>query len=96
MQLILRTSLFWDTDIKLMDLQKHHKFIIERTVMRGLKEEFEQVLQYYGWETVRNTVVSARYLDKYSLSFCSAIFEVPKNDFRCYKLEQSNPGHWNY
>jgi hypothetical protein len=96
MQLILRTSLFWDTDIKLMDLQKHHKFIIERTVMRGLKEEFEQVLKYYGWETVRNTVVSARYLDKYSLSFCSAIFEVPKNDFRCYKLEQSNPGHWNY
>ena len=96
MKIELRPSLFWDTDIQQMDLQRHKKFIIERTLMRGMKEEFDMVLNFYGWETVKETVVTARYLDKYSLSFCSAIFAVPKTEFRCYKLAQLNPGHWNY
>ncbi|MFN0216671.1 MAG: DUF6922 domain-containing protein [Saprospiraceae bacterium] len=96
MKLELRPSLFWDTDLSKMDLQKHRKFIIERTLMRGMKEEFDLILKFYGWDTVKESVVTARYLDKYSLSFCSVIFEVPKTEFRCYKLAQSNPGHWNY
>lgn len=96
MKMELRPSLFWDSDVSKMDLQTHQKFIIERTLMRGMKEEFDAVLTFYGWETVRQTVVNARYLDKYSLSFCSVIFEVPKTEFRCYKLAQLNPGHWNF
>jgi hypothetical protein len=34
----LRPSLFWDTDIKTMDLQKHKQQIIERTLMRGMMD----------------------------------------------------------
>jgi hypothetical protein len=94
--LTLRPSLFWDTDVQTMDLVKHKKSIIERTLMRGAKEEFDQVLQYYGWENVRQTVLSARYLDKYSLSFCSVLFDTPKTEFRCYKLAQLNPGPWDF
>jgi hypothetical protein len=96
MHIQLRPSLFWDTDIKTVDLEKHKKSVIERTLMRGTKEEFDLVLQYYGWEVVKETALSARYLDKYSLAFCSVIFDVPKTEFRCYKLAQLNPGHWDY
>ncbi len=96
MELQLRPSLFWDTDVKTIDLEKHKKSVIERTLMRGFKEEFDLVLKYYGWETVKEVVVHARYLDKYSLAFCAALFDIPKSEFRCYKLEQLNPGHWDY
>lgn len=96
MHLQLRPSLFWDTDIKTVDLEKHKKSIIERTLMRGTKDEFDLVLKYYGWETVKETALAARYLDKYSLAFCSVIFDLSKTDFRCYKLAQLNPGHWDY
>jgi hypothetical protein len=41
-------------------------------------------------------VLNARWLDKKTLSFCSAIFETDKTEFRCYKLAQLNPGHWDY
>lgn len=96
MQPILRPSLFWDTDISKLDLQRHRKAVVERTLMRGTKEEFDVVLRYYGWETVRRIVLEARYLDKYSLAFCSVLFQVPKTEFRCYKLAQSNPTHWDF
>ncbi len=54
MHIQLRPSLFWDTDIKTVDLEKHKKSVIERTLMRGTKEEFDLVLQYYGWDKARN------------------------------------------
>jgi len=40
---------------------------------------------------VKNTLLHIRYPGKVTLSFCSAIFEVPKTEFRCYKLA-SEPG----
>jgi len=96
MSLQLRPSLFWDTDVTKIDLQKHRASVIERTLSRGTKEEFDLLLKHYGWEVVKETVLQLRYLDKYSLAFCSVIFGVPKTEFRCYKLAQSNPTHWAY
>ncbi len=96
MQLQLRPSLFWDANLATLDPQKHKAQVIERTLMRGTKQEFDLVLQYYSWETVKKIALAARYLDKYTLSFCSVIFDTPKTEFRCYKLAQLNPGHWDY
>ena len=33
-------------------------------------------------------------LQKHKL--CSALFEKPITEFRCYKRVQSNPQHWDY
>ncbi len=96
MELNLRPSLFWDVDVKTIDLQKHRLSVIERTAMRGRMDEFRNMVQYYGKETVKDTLLHARYLDKRTLSYCSVIFDVPITEFRCYKLAQLNPGHWDY
>lgn len=79
-----------------IDLQKHRKQVIERIMMRGRMEEFLEMMRYYGRDAVREVVLNARHLDKYTLAFCSAIFEIPVTEFRCYKLAQSNPTHWDY
>ena len=96
MQLVLRPALFWDVNIADVDFTKHRASIIERITTRGRLEEFRDVLQFYGRETVKNTLLNARYLDKRTLSYCSLIFDIPITEFRCYKLAQLNPEHWNY
>ncbi len=96
MQLQLRPALFWDTDVNTIDLQRHKTSVIERIVMRGRLEEFQAAMHYYGKETMQQVLLNARYLDKTTLAFCSAFFETPITAFRCYKLAQSNPGHWDY
>jgi hypothetical protein len=95
-ELALRPSLFWDADVSKIDLRKHKAQVIERIILRGRLEEFRAMLQYYGMNTVRDVLLDARYLDKRTLSFCSTIFETPETEFRCFKLAQSNPGHWDY
>jgi hypothetical protein len=92
----LRPSLFWDIDVKTIDFDKHKGSIIERILMRGRIEEFREILAFYGKDVVKFVVLDARYLDKYSLAFCSAIFHTPITEFRCYKLAQSNPQLWDF
>ena len=92
----LRQSLFWDTNVKTMDLQQHKASIIERVLMRGSWEEYHEMMSFYGKNTVREVVLNARYLDKRTLAFCAAIFNIPKTEFRCYKLALLNPPHWDF
>lgn len=96
MNLTLRANLFWDVDVRTIDLQKHKASVIERIVTRGRWEEFKEMMQFYGKQTVKQVVLNARWLDKRTLAFCSAIFETPETEFRCYKLAQLTPGHWDY
>ncbi len=96
MKLQLRPSLFWDVDVQSIDLQKNKAFVIERITSRGRFEEFKAMLEYYGKNTVKDKLLQTRYLNEVTLYFCSSIFNVPITEFRCYKLAQSNPEHWNY
>jgi hypothetical protein len=92
----LRPSLFWDTNLKTLDLQKHKAQIIERTMSRGRIEEVRALFAYYGRECIKETMITTRYLDKLTLALCSALFQKPITEFRCYKLAQLNPQHWDY
>ena len=96
MSLSLRPGLFWEFNIQSIDLQQHKASVIERIVTRGRWEEFLEMLRFYGQDTVKQVVLNARWLDKRTLAFCSAVFDMPVTEFRCYKLAQLNPEHWDY
>ncbi len=96
MELELRPSLFWDVNVQQIDLEKHQASVIERIMLRGRYEEYKAMMRYYGREIVKKTMLNARYMDKRTLAFCSTIFDEPETEFRCYKLAQLNPEHWDY
>ena len=96
MPLELRPALFWDVNVEEVDLEKHRASVIERIATRGRWDEFRALVNFYGREVVKNTLLNARYLDKRTLAYCSLIFDVSITKFRCYKLAQSNPEYWNY
>ncbi len=92
----LRQNLFWDVAVESIDLSIHKDYVIERTVSRGTLEEFKQIINYYGHEVVKKSLLNTRYLDKKTLAYCSGIFKTPITKFRCYKLEQLLPQLWKY
>jgi hypothetical protein len=96
MHTLLRQSLFWDSNLEELDLQKHKRKIIVRVLERGTLQDWQAIKEFYGKDTIRDEVLQARSLDKYVLAFCSAYFDVPKEDFRCYSLIQYQKKHWNY
>ena len=90
------TTLFWDTDIKKLDYEKHARHIIGRVLMRGMLSDWFEIKKYYGTERIKNEVLKIRYLDKVTLNFCNKYFKLPKEQFRCYNTEPCVRQLWDY
>lgn len=92
----LSKHLFWDVDTTSIDWERDAAFIIQRVIELGKQEDWEAIKLQYGIDTIKKQVVKFRTLDDVSLSFVSTIFGLKLEDFRCYRLKQSNQGSWNY
>lgn len=49
---LIRKSLFWDTDITMIDWDKHYKAVIRRIFERGNEIEKEELFNFYGKEKI--------------------------------------------
>lgn len=58
----LRPSLFWDTKVENIDLDKHAQYVIERVAEFGRDREARWVLEHYDTQTVRRAIEKSRSL----------------------------------
>lgn len=88
--------LFWDVDRNLLDFEKSKRWIIARVLEYGLMKDWIMLTEVYGLRLIKEEIVSIRSLDDVTLSFLCSLFDLKKEDFRCYTLRQSNPNFWSY
>jgi len=96
METLFRQSLFWDCNLETLDTEKHKQQIIVRVLERGTIADWQAIKELYGKEMILQEVLQARSLNKYTLSFCSVYFDVPKEKFRCYTTIEYRQKHWIY
>lgn len=82
----LKKALFWDVDYDKIDFEKNAGFVISRVIMRGTWNEWLEIQQFYGKKRIMAEMLEIRYLDKYSLNFCSFYFNIPVEQFRWYTV----------
>jgi hypothetical protein len=85
----LSTHLFWDCNIDCLDPNIDKKLILERVFSRGTENDEREVFNYYGENVIKNTVLDIKYFDKKTLNYLSVVFNVPKEEFKCYKRSLS-------
>ncbi len=90
----LSKVIFWDTDYDSIDWDKKARYVIARVMMYGTIDDWNAIKAYYGREIIEKEMLQERYLDNKTLSFLSLILNIPKEEFRCYKMAQSSPKHW--
>lgn len=90
MKLLSDSNLFWDTDIKKIDIQKNKQAIIERVLERGSWDNIKEVIAYYGKAQVAEAAMKARWFSDKTIHFISGYFDIPLQKMRCYILKQSN------
>jgi len=91
----LSPHLFWDVDIKNLDVKIAKKFIVERVFTLGSAKEITLVIKYYGSSQVIQVLKELNYMDPKSLNFISKLFKISLPSFKCYTRKQLNPQHWN-
>ncbi len=92
----LSKVIFWDTDYNKIDWEQKARFVISRVVMYGTIEDWNAIKSFYGLERIKTEMLQERYLDNKSLSFLSCIFDIPKEQFRCFTEKLSSQAHWNF
>jgi hypothetical protein len=88
----LSPYLFWDCNSGILDPDIDIKLVLERVFSRETENNEKEVFRYYGKETVKNTILDIKYFDKKTLNYLSIVFNISKENFRCYKKSLSeNP-----
>lgn len=87
--------LFWDIDVSKFDADKHASQLIHKVVEYGQLSDWNNLLQLYGKERIKETVVNLRSLSSVTLSFLAFYFKIQPEDFRCYTHKQSVQNYWN-
>lgn len=87
--------LFWDVDLDGFDFEKHKVHLINKVLEYGLINDWNLLKKVYGLETIKEVSLNLRSLDAVTLSYLSALFNIDKKEFRCYKHKQLYPTYWN-
>ena len=86
METLKKQNLFWD--ITAIDPKKDSRFVIERILMFGDKEDFRWANDFYGPATIKEVLKKSRNLDKKSLSFWCQFFNI--NEDECILNQSAN------
>ena len=93
---VLNKRIFWDTDFEKIDYDKSYRSIIERVFERGDVEDIRQVRRYYGDNKVKESLTKAKWLRFDIFVFCKNLFNLQKEDFRCYTSRPLSEIPWIY
>ncbi len=87
--------LFWDVDLDDFDFEKHAGFFAQRVIEYGKMNDWNLLKELYGLEKIKDLALQFRTLDAVSLSYLSTIFNIKKEEFRCYTHKQLVQNYWN-
>ena len=88
-------NLFWDTDTSKMDIYEYPAYVIQRVLEYGEMQDWKLINKLYGLPKIVEVCKGLRTLDPVCLSFICAISHTNKEEYRCYRIRQSNPTLWN-
>lgn len=91
----IRKTLFWEYDLNNMNWQNMHVLVVQRVIERGRMDDYFAILNLYGLEGVKDSIKQIPYLNSRDLSFVCSVFNLKKEDLKCYSKQQSTIQHWN-
>ena len=75
---------FWDVDISEHDFKHSYEWVITRFFDRGTLDEVFSIINYYGFDFVKNVLVSTNEnLPNHTILLARAIFKLNYTDFIC-------------
>jgi hypothetical protein len=75
---------FWDVDIAEQDFKDSSEWIIVRVFDRGTLDEVFSIINYYGFDFVKNVLTSTNEnLPNHAVLLARAIFKLNYTDFKC-------------
>lgn len=85
----LSAHLFWDVDPESVDPVRHRSFLIPRIMDRGTLADVQTAWAFYGESSVREALLTAASLQRRTIAFFAAQFDLPRDRFRAWRNRAS-------
>lgn len=83
--------LFWDSNPELLDFERDKNKIIRRVFDRGRLDDLGELMWFYPERTIIEALLSADYLPENAIYLALALYNLKKEDFKCYTSKQYHP-----
>lgn len=85
----VRPSLLWDYDLSSFDWWKSRKTVVQRVIERGWLTDYYAAFRLYGGiEGFREIVKEVPTLSPKDMNFVCVMFDLKKEELRCYTRKQ--------
>jgi len=94
-----RQTLFWDTDLKNIDVKKNARYIIERILEYGEPNEVRWLFKTYPKSKIKKVILQKRScLSRKSAAFWADFLGLPKSKILCLRpsYQKMRKSHWPY
>lgn len=81
----LSGSLFWDVNPEEINDEQNKRFIIQRVLERGTRNDWFLINQKYSLKVIVQEAQQMPSLEPKALAYVACMGNVPKESFRCYK-----------
>lgn len=92
----LNPKLLWEYNQQDFDYNKMRDVVVQRVVERGWPEDWYFILNRYGIEGVRSSIMNLPCLNDMDMHFVSHQFDIPLTSLKCYAKKRSTLRHWNF
>ena len=83
-------SLFWEYDLSDFDWWKSRKIVVQRILERGWLEDYYTGFNLYGGiEGFREIIKEIPFLSPRDMNFACIVFDLKKEDLKCYTRKLS-------
>jgi hypothetical protein len=80
----LTPSIFWDTNIDVLNFKYHDDLIIERIVTFGNKDDEKILFQLYNLYKIKKRIKKLYIYNDSRIEYFSNILNIKKENFKCY------------
>jgi hypothetical protein len=91
----IRETLLWEYDLDQLNWEDMRTLVVQRVVERGRMNDFYAILNLYGLKGVQDAIKQIAYLNPKDIAFVCSVFNLKKEDLKCYTKQQSTVQHWN-
>ncbi len=93
----INPSLLWEYDISNFDWDKSKIIVAQRVIELGSPNDYYAAFDLYGGiAEFKEIVKKIPYLNSLDMHFVCVIFDLKKEELRCYKKQPSSYPLWNY
>ena len=91
----IRESLLWEYNTKQINWHQMRNIVVQRVIERGRINDFYAMLNLYQLKGVKDAIRQIPSMNNKDIAFVCSVFDLKKEELKCYTRKQLTNQHWN-